>query len=650
MAEAQPLGRGVKFVEHPLVKPGAVEDRLYQRRIVERAVRKNTLVVLPTALGKTVIAALLAARRLHEAGGRVLFLAPTRPLVLQHFSKFKEVLNVPEGSMAVLTGQVPQLERGRLYRRARLVFATPQVVRNDLADGVVSLSDASLVIFDEAHRARGNYAYVEIARRYVEQCPSPLILALTASPGGDEGEVMQICRNLFIEAIEVRTDDDEDVAPYIQPIKLTWRRVKLPPEYEKIRACLKSMLEERVKSLQSLGLLANRRPSSVTKGELLELNEELQSRIERGEGGYLYHVKAQTTAAISIAHMVELLETQGLDTLRAFIEGTVVKEAEEGSRAHRSLLSDPLFAEVRFYVRQAEGVRHPKLQALKEVVAEQFKSKPSSRVLVFTQYRDTAKVILEELSALPEVRAARFVGQASRGGDEGMSQREQQEVLEAFRAGRFNVLVATSIAEEGLDVPEVDHVVFYEPVPSEIRFIQRRGRTGRRVAGRATVLITERSVDEAFYWASVHRVRRMKALLRKLDRELSEIRVGVARAAPAQPPPAPATSHAPRPITLTSFLQGAQGEGGQPQSQGGGEGARAEWFSPHVQYAKGMGRAMRWLEENLSTEPARVEELVERGVAQGLSREALEAALGRLLQLGVAYQPLPGFVSLVKRA
>ncbi|MCX8204620.1 MAG: helicase-related protein [Candidatus Nezhaarchaeota archaeon] len=641
MAEAQPPRSEASFVEHPLVKPRAVEDRLYQRRIVERALRGNTLVVLPTALGKTVIAALLTAHRLREAGGKVLFLAPTRPLTLQHFSRFKELLNINEEDMAVLTGQVPQLKRGGLYRGARVIFATPQVVRNDVADGIISLSEVSLIIFDEAHRARGGYAYVEIAKRYVEQRHDPLILALTASPGGDEGEVMQLCRNLFIEAIEVRTDEDEDVAPYIQPIKLTWRKVKLPAEYEKIRSCLRSMLEERVKALQALGLLVDKKPSSVTKSSLLELNEELQSKLERGGGGYLYHVKAQTTAAISIAHMLELLETQGVDTLKAFIEDTLVKEAEGGSRAHRSILSDPLFAEAKFYVKQAEGVKHPKLQALKEVVVEQLRSKPSSRILVFAQYRDTAKVILEELAALPEVKAARFVGQASRGRDEGMSQREQQEILEAFRAGRFNVLVATSIAEEGLDVPEVDHVVFYEPVPSEIRFIQRRGRTGRRVAGKATVLITERSLDEAFYWASVHRVRKMKATLRKLDQALSKLKEGRAQATPPQPSPA----GAPRAVTLTSFL--LEEPAAQPRSQ---REPRAEWFSTHLQYAKGMSRALRWLEANLSSQPVRIEELMERALSQGLSREAFEAALNRLLQLGVAYQPLPGLVSLVRKA
>ena len=279
------------YVEHPLIKPGKVEDRLYQRRIVERAKKHNTLVVLPTALGKTVIAALLTAHRLHEHGGKAVFLAPTRPLARQHYERFLEHLNLAENEMAVLTGKDPQPKRAELFKRARVVFATPQVIRNDLADGVISLGDVTLMIFDEAHRARGRYPYVELAKRYVEESKNPLILALTASPGGSEEEVKRICEALFIEAIEVRTDEDEDVKPYIQPIKVRWVKVALPREYVKVRDCLKRMLDERVEKLRSMGLLDLPR-SKVTKGRLIELNEELSKRIDLGEGGYLYHAKA----------------------------------------------------------------------------------------------------------------------------------------------------------------------------------------------------------------------------------------------------------------------------------------------------------------------------------------------------------------------
>jgi ERCC4-related helicase len=94
------------------------------------------------------------------------------------------------------------------------------------------------------------------------------------------------------------------------------------------------------------------------------------------------------------------------------------------------------------------------------------------KAIVFTQYRDTAQHIVDILNS-NGIKASRFVGQAKKQGDVGMKQEEQGQVLESFRKGEFSVLVATSIAEEGLDIPEVDLVIFYEPIPSEIRYIQR---------------------------------------------------------------------------------------------------------------------------------------------------------------------------------
>jgi Fanconi anemia group M protein len=153
-----------RFVSHPLLKPSAVEDRLYQTRILETARKRNTLVVLPTALGKTVIALLLAIER--SQCGRVFFLAPTRPLVQQHHQTFADKTFFEDGELVLVTGRHPPEKRAILYRAGKIVFATPQCVWNDLKSHMLTLDDVSLIIFDEAHRARGNYAYVGIASYY----------------------------------------------------------------------------------------------------------------------------------------------------------------------------------------------------------------------------------------------------------------------------------------------------------------------------------------------------------------------------------------------------------------------------------------------------------------------------------------------------
>ncbi|MGH9974954.1 MAG: helicase-related protein, partial [Nitrososphaeraceae archaeon] len=134
------------------------------------------------------------------------------------------------------------------------------------------------------------------------------------------------------------------------------------------------------------------------------------------------------------------------------------------------------------------------------------------RAIVFTQYRDTAQHIVDILNS-KSIKASRFVGHAKKEGDAGMKQEEQAQVLESFRRGEFSVLVATSIAEEGLDIPEVDLVIFYEPIPSEIRYIQRRGRTGRRSSGSVIILAAKDTIDERYLNASKRRMEKMNQIL-----------------------------------------------------------------------------------------------------------------------------------------
>ena len=129
--------------------------------------------------------------------------------------------------------------------------------------------------------------------------------------------------------------------------------------------------------------------------------------------------------------------------------------------------------------------------------------------MVFTQYRDSLEMIHQKLEK-EGIKSAKFFGQASRDGEKGLTQKEQKEIIKAFKIGEYDVLLSTSVAEEGIDIPAVDLVILYEPVPSEVRMIQRRGRTGRKRSGRVKVLITNGTRDEGYYWASVNKERRMK--------------------------------------------------------------------------------------------------------------------------------------------
>ena len=306
--------------------------------------------------------------------------------------------------------------------------------------------------------------------------------------------------------------------------------------------------------------------------------------------------------------------------------------ALEGSKGHKSILNDPLFIQARRKLEHCLRTENPKMAELINVLKRQITAKPSSRIIVFTQYRDTVKVILEHLKGQEAIRAARFVGQGEREGDPGMSQEEQRETLERLREGEINVLVATSIAEEGLDIPEVDHVVFYEPVPSEIRYIQRRGRTGRRVAGKVTILIAESTLDEAFYWASVKGAERMKRMIRRLNKKLPEIireKKGKTTASAIEKP-------------LTSFVPEELVKRRKAENK---KTRRFEMWAPSVVRTRGLSHALKWLMENLPEAPTPVEVLVERAVEEeGLERAAVETAIWRLIQQGRLYQPKPSII------
>ena len=502
-------------VEHPRVRPGVLEDRVYQTEIADAAVERNTLVVLPTGLGKTAIALRVIAEYLRRAPTEsVLFLAPTRPLVLQHASEVARTLLAPEP--LTLTGAIAPERRAALLRPPQVVAATPQVVGNDLESGQFPLASFSLIVFDEAHRAVGDYPYVAIAKANREG-PRARVLAMTASPGSSRRRIREVWANLGIERFEYRTESSPDVAPYIHGIGVDTITLPVPPEVRHLAILLRSGVQRQVDVLRKLDLLP---PGDPSRRVLLEVGQRLHRQIDTERGasgtgsGILWKAVTAQAAAMKGLHALELIETQGVDSLREYLGRQRPGEGRRWTPSLRAFLGDPDVEEV-VHRLGSLTVEHPKLAKTVEVVREELHRNPTARVIVFSQYRDTVDRIVEEIERLhdPAVRAARFVGQATHGKDVGLSQREQGSLLDRFRAGERNCLVATSVAEEGLDVPSTDLVVFYEPVPDVIRTIQRRGRTGRVRTGRAVVLVADGTRDVGLHRSAFARERRMHEML-----------------------------------------------------------------------------------------------------------------------------------------
>jgi Fanconi anemia group M protein len=529
-----------------LIKKDCIEFRSYQNNLAESVRNKNTLVILPTALGKTVIAIFVCAEFLYNyKSKRVLIMAPTKPLIAQHMSSFFSVLRVPEDSITVVTGKNLPSTRMAIWNRKeiRLVFATPEVVKNDLAENRLTLSQFSLLVFDEAHRAVKDYAYTSIARYYIQQSSHPVIIAMTASPGSEKRRILEVCNNLSIEQIEYKSEEDSDVKPYINPIDLTWEWFTLPQEYKYISSTLRDMLEDNIRFLMERGMLRKKHPQWIFKSDLISLGEEIQYKLEltmEELRGPLYAALMHQSSALTLMYCAELIESQGSPSLKAFLN----RIENDGGKAHRTLLNDDRIKEIQTLINSLK-IEHPKMRYLVELLKQRYplflndnnqyhdqddillKKSPDRaterpKALVFTHYRETTKKVVEILTE-NGIKAARFVGQEKRELDIGMSQEEQSAVLESFRNGEFDVLVATSIAEEGLDIPEVDLVVFYEPIPSEIRYIQRRGRTGRKSSGCVIILAAKDTIDERYLYASKRRIEKMKQILSSLNATLRPI-------------------------------------------------------------------------------------------------------------------------------
>ncbi len=537
MLEVNSIQFEEKFVSHPLIKSNIVERRLYQEILAARVVENgNSLVVAPTALGKTIIAVLVAAFILEKnPESKLVFLSPTKPLAQQHEQSLKKILNLGEEKIALLTGTVMTQERKELWEKSMVISATPQTIENSILRGEIDFEKVSLLVFDESHRAVGDYSYVYLARRYMKQAKNPLILALTASPGSQEERIQEVCKNLFIKNIEIKTVKDFDVKEYVNEIEVDWKFISLPSEFIEIKNLLDSFIKEQIQFFRKIGYSRHLDFSYIRRNELLALQALLRKdMIEKGrENPSLYVAVSKIASLLKILHARTLLETQGLNALNEYFKRLKLDASQiNSSKAVKSIIKNEEIYEA---IQKTEkliqqNILHPKLIELKQILLQQFKSNPESKVLVFNHYRDSISGLIEFLNQFPEIKAQKFIGQASKDSGKGMSQKEQLEVIQDLKKGIFNVLCCSSVAEEGLDIPSVDLVIFFEPVPSEIRLIQRMGRTGRIAKGKVIILIAKNTSDEGIYWASIAKEKKMHSTLKEMKKNSSNYQTTISNA------------------------------------------------------------------------------------------------------------------------
>ncbi|OIW35270.1 P-loop containing nucleoside triphosphate hydrolase protein [Coniochaeta ligniaria NRRL 30616] len=488
---------------------GAIRD--YQFSIVKTGLFNNTLVSLPTGLGKTFIAAAIMLNFYRwTQKAKIVFVAPTKPLVSQQVEACLNIAGIPRSDTTLLTGETPPVLREGEWETKRLFFMTPQTLMNDLSKGYADPKSIVLLVVDEAHRATGDYAYVKVVEFLRRFSKSFRVIALTATPGSKVESVQQVIDSLGISHVEIRTEESIDIRQYVHSRKEDIVTLEPSDEILRIQELFSKALKPFVDKLSQQNIYWGRDPMSLTTFGLRKTQEAWMSGPGRhANQGLKFATGAVFSMLQGLAHSIKLLNYHGIqpfyDNLKDF-RSEVEERGEKGPKMKNQLLKDPNFQEmmrtIEKWLKLPDFVGHPKMTYLCDTLLNHFMDAgqgSSTRAIVFSEYRDSAEGIVRALNAhKPLISAAVFVGQADSKRSEGMKQKQQIETIERFKTGGFNVLVATSIGEEGLDIGQVDLIVCYDASSSPIRMLQRMGRTGRKRAGKIVLLLMKGKEEEKF--------------------------------------------------------------------------------------------------------------------------------------------------------
>ncbi len=488
-----------KFIDHHLIVSNEIEKREYQDYLFNKGVDQSTLIVLPTGLGKTIVSLYITADRLLTHKKSIsLLLAPTKPLVKQHKKTYQKFLDISDSQIIEFSGDIRPEEREQIWNdKPSVVIATPQVIQNDLINNRISLENVSHLTFDESHKAMGEYPYGYIADKYVEQSKNELITGLSASPGETKEDILTVCDNINVSSIEVLTEDNEMVSKYIHDTKIKPRFIDINEDVLEIRDTIQEIFKDNLVTLKEEGYINSARKDLSTT-QMNRDRGKIQKEMQKGDSG-AYKAMSLWAESMKLKQAIERIETQGH---KSFIEyyNRLENEAKEqdSSKAVQRIISNP---KIQKSVEKAKNIDEDfdKLIALKSELVHSVKL-DNGKALVFTKSRDTVSIIIDYLS--DDFEVGRLVGQSDSGKSKGMKQSEQQREIEKFSNNEYEVLVSTQVGEEGLDIPQVDLVVFYEPVTRGIEKIQRQGRTGRTSKGKVTILIANDTRDVGFYYKS----------------------------------------------------------------------------------------------------------------------------------------------------
>ncbi|PVG04747.1 P-loop containing nucleoside triphosphate hydrolase protein [Serendipita vermifera] len=484
--------------------------RDYQYNIVQHSLFENCLVAIPTGVGKTFIAGCVMLNYYRWfPEGKIIFVAPTKPLVAQQIEACHHSCGIPGTDAIELTGQIPREMRAIHWRNKRVFYMTPQTLVNDLATSTCDPTSIALLVVDEAHKGTGDYAYAQIVRFMMAVNPFFRILALTATPASKPEAVQAIVDSLHISHIEIRNEGSMDVQPYMRKKVTSHHVIEIEGELKKILDPFIKLIETHMRPLVNAGILWPVAPHKLKDFICTSKMRDLEPAQKWAYGS----LSTMGKLARALTYFLEYSVTMGYRALKEVTEGGKQQAKKPTlSKGDSKVSKDPNYiATIQEMERQRDILRnrfpaHPKMDKLRTIAIQHFaraeleeegkntsdSGSSSTKMIVFCTFRDCIEEIVEILNEQnPMIRAHRFIGQGTNARGKGVSQKEQIEIIKRFKEGEYNVLVSTSIGEEGLDIGEVDVIVCYDVSSAAIRLIQRIGRTGRKKDGRVEALVTK---------------------------------------------------------------------------------------------------------------------------------------------------------------
>jgi ATP-dependent DNA helicase MPH1 len=478
---------------------GKIRD--YQFNIVHRGLFHNLLVALPTGLGKTFIAATVILNFFRwTKSAQIIFVAPTKPLVAQQVEACFNIAGIPRSQTTMLTGEVNTALRADEWEKKRVFFMTPQTLINDLKTGICDPKRIVLVVVDEAHRATGGYAYVEVVKFIRRFNESFRVLGLTATPGSEVEAVQKVIDGLDISRCEIRTEQSLDIREYVHQKEITKQVFAPNEEMELLFEWFSKVAQPMLDIVNAQNAYWVRDPLKLSRFGLLNAQREY-GKSDAGRHAN-QAVKGMLAAAFSVLQSLAFaLELLKYYSIKAFYDALLKmrKEARTSKSKYRKQVDESeamerMMVRLKAWHSDLDFVGHPKLEQVRAEVLQHLidagegangGERTSTRIEIFSQYRESVEEICRVLKKdAPIVRPHVFVGQSSSEKSEGMSQKQQLEVTQKFKSGEYNVLVSTQVGEEGLDIGELDLIICYDSKASPIRLLQRMGRTGRKREGR----------------------------------------------------------------------------------------------------------------------------------------------------------------------